>query len=119
MTGIAIVGAAFYNPATVTFPASYVGHYFFADYGSGWINRLDPANGYAAYAFARTGNLVFDLQVGPDGGLYTLANTGTGAVVFGYHGRLGFWVGEIAGAGVGARPVGGGRGKTALAARVW
>ena len=84
VTGIAIVGAAFYNPATVTFPASYVGHYFFADYGSGWINRLDPANGYAAYAFARTGNLVFDLQVGPDGGLYTLANTGTGAVVYRY-----------------------------------
>ena len=84
VTGIAIVGAAFYNPATVTFPASYVGHYFFADYGSGWINRLDPANGYAAYAFARTGNLVFDLQVGPDGALYALANTGTGAVVYRY-----------------------------------
>ena len=84
LTGIAIVGAAFYNPPTVTFPAWYVGNFFFADYGSGWINRLDPVNGNAAYAFARAGNLVFDLQVGPDGGLYALANTGSGAVVYRY-----------------------------------
>ncbi len=84
VTGFAIVGAAFYNPATVTFPASYVGHYFFADWSSGWINRLDPDNNFAAYAFARVGNSVFDLQVGSDGALYALANTGSGAVVYRY-----------------------------------
>lgn len=84
VTGFAIVGGAFYNPPVVTFPSSYVGHYFFADYVSGWINRLDPANGYAAYAFARVGNSIFDLQTGPDGGLYALANSGAGTVVYRY-----------------------------------
>lgn len=82
--GFAIVGAAFYNPAVVTFPASYVGHYFFADYVNGWINRLDPANGYAAYAFARVGANIFDLHVGPDGALYALANGGGSYVVYRY-----------------------------------
>src|SRR5205823_3801465 len=30
--GCAITGGAFYNPASATFPASMVGHYFFGDY---------------------------------------------------------------------------------------
>jgi glucose/arabinose dehydrogenase len=82
--GFAIVGGAFYNPPVVTFPPSYVGHYFFADYVSGWINRLDPANGYAGYAFARVGANIFDLQFGPDGALYAAANGGAGFVVYRY-----------------------------------
>jgi glucose/arabinose dehydrogenase len=76
VTGFAIVGAAFYNPSMVTFPSPYVGHYFFGDYVNGWINRLDPANDNAVYAFARVGGAVFDLQVGPDGALYALASGG-------------------------------------------
>ena len=44
VTGFAIVGAAFYNPPSRTFPAAYFGDYFFADYVEGWINRLDPGN---------------------------------------------------------------------------
>jgi glucose/arabinose dehydrogenase len=72
VTGYAIVGGTFYRPSTVTFPAAWVGNYFFGDYVSGWINRLDPANGNAVYAFARLGNLT-DIQVGPDGALYVLA----------------------------------------------
>ena len=83
LSGYAIVGAAFYNPATRTFPVGYVGDYFFADYASGWINRLDPANGNAVYAFARTGNDVFDLATGPDGALYALAR-GTTFLVYRY-----------------------------------
>jgi glucose/arabinose dehydrogenase len=77
VTGFAIVGAAFYNPSTPTFPSSYSGTYFFGDYVSGWVNRLDPANDNAVYAFARIGNNVFDLQVGPDGALYVLAHAST------------------------------------------
>jgi glucose/arabinose dehydrogenase len=84
VTGFAIVGGAFYNPAVVTFPVSYVGDYFFADYVNGWINRLDPANGYAAYAFARIGNNIFGLEVGPDGALYALARTASGYAVYRY-----------------------------------
>jgi glucose/arabinose dehydrogenase len=83
LSGYAVVGAAFYAPATRTFPVAYVGDYFFADYASGWINRLDPANGNAVYAFARTGNDVFDLHVGPDGALYALAR-GTTFLVYRY-----------------------------------
>src|SRR5262245_19654636 len=42
-TGCAITGGTFYNPSTATFPSAYVGSYFFADYCSGWIRRLDLA----------------------------------------------------------------------------
>jgi glucose/arabinose dehydrogenase len=77
LSGYAIVGAAFYNPATTMFPTSYVGDYFFADYVSGWINRLDVANDNGVYAFARIGDSISDLKVGPDGALYALAAGGT------------------------------------------
>ncbi len=40
--GIAIVGGAFYNPTSATFPADYTGDYFFGDLVNGWINRYDP-----------------------------------------------------------------------------
>ena len=45
-------GGAFYNPPTGQFPGSYVGNYFFADYCSGWIRRMDPSAGNAVSAFA-------------------------------------------------------------------
>jgi glucose/arabinose dehydrogenase len=72
LTGASIVGASFYNPATHTFPASYAGNYFFADYVSRWVYRLDPANGHAAYAFAWLPNSITDLTVSPDGALYVV-----------------------------------------------
>ena len=72
VTGMAIVGGAFYRPSTVMFPSAWVGDYFFGDYVAGWINRLDVSNGAAVYAFARLDNLT-DIQVGPDGALYVLA----------------------------------------------
>src|SRR5436190_889980 len=43
----AITGAAFYTPSTNNFPSSYVGKYFFGDYCSGFIRKLDPATGQA------------------------------------------------------------------------
>jgi glucose/arabinose dehydrogenase len=70
ITGAAIVGAAFYNPATVLFPSNYVGNFFFGDLTSRFINRLDSANGNAVYAFARISGQVTNMAVGPDGGLY-------------------------------------------------
>jgi hypothetical protein len=68
---------------------SWVGNYFYGELGgptgsSGWINRLDPANGYAAYAFARPGGSVRNLEVGPDGALYVLASGGGTFVVYRY-----------------------------------
>jgi glucose/arabinose dehydrogenase len=84
LTGFAIVGAAFYNPPLTTFPPAHVGSYFFGDYVNGWISRLDPDDGNAVYAFARTGGNLFDLQVGADGALYALARVGAANLVYRY-----------------------------------
>jgi glucose/arabinose dehydrogenase len=70
--GCAIVGGGFYNPATVQFPASYVGKYFFADLCSGWIRVFDPANNTAADFGSGVATPV-DLKVASDGSLYYLA----------------------------------------------
>jgi glucose/arabinose dehydrogenase len=79
-TGCAIVGAAFYDPPVNQFPASYLGKYFFADLCSGWIRVFDPATKTAS-AFATGISSPVDLQVGPDGCLYYLAQ-GNGGEVF-------------------------------------
>jgi glucose/arabinose dehydrogenase len=55
-----------------SFPSAYAGNYFFADYVSRYVARLDPANGNAAYAFASISGSPVDLSVGPDGALYVL-----------------------------------------------
>jgi hypothetical protein len=77
-TGCAISGGAFYNPATVQFPANYAGKYFFADLCSGWIRVLDPSNNTPADFASGISNPV-DLKVTPDGSLYYLAR-GSSAV---------------------------------------
>jgi glucose/arabinose dehydrogenase len=76
--GCAITGGTFYNPSVNQFPSNYVGKYFFADFCSGWIRLLDPANNTAT-DFASGISSPVDLQVGPDGNLYYLAR-GSGAV---------------------------------------
>ncbi|MBW8830407.1 MAG: PQQ-dependent sugar dehydrogenase [Burkholderiales bacterium] len=75
-TGFAIAGGAFY-PASGQFPAAYRNNYFFADYGSKWIGRLDPANGNVAYAFANIAGNPVDMMVGADGALYVLTQGGS------------------------------------------
>lgn len=72
-TGFSIVGASFYRPATNTFGSDYAGDFFFADYVSGWIYRLDQESN-EAYAFARTGGSPVNLITGPEGSLYVLLN---------------------------------------------
>jgi len=76
--GCAITGGSFYNPATIQFPAGYVGKYFFADFCSGWIRLLDPASATAT-GFATGIASPVDLRVTADGSLYYLAR-GAGAV---------------------------------------
>lgn len=71
-TGCAISGGAFYDPAEEQFPSEYLGGYFFADFCSGWIRRLDPAT-RTAHAFATDIGGPIGLQVGDDGSLYYLA----------------------------------------------
>jgi glucose/arabinose dehydrogenase len=77
-TGCAITGGAFYNPPINQYPSDYVGKYFFADFCSGWIRRLDPSNNTAS-DFASGIPSPVDLQIGPDGYLYYLAR-GNGSV---------------------------------------
>lgn len=80
VTGCAITGGAFYNPVTATFPANYLNTYFFADYCSGWIKRIDPTmQPGTPVDFASGISSPVDLKVGTDGALYYLAR-GSGAV---------------------------------------
>jgi glucose/arabinose dehydrogenase len=71
-TGCAIVGGGFYNPATVQFPASFVGKYFFADLCSGWVRLFDPVTRTAS-DFASGISQPVDLKVAADGSLYYLS----------------------------------------------
>ena len=83
-TPCAIVGGAFYSPATALFPSDYLNDYFFADYCAGWIKRLDPANGNTVATFATGISSPVDLKVADDGSLYYLARVsgGTSGVVY-------------------------------------
>jgi glucose/arabinose dehydrogenase len=76
-TGCAIVGSAFYNPVTVNFPASFVGSYFYGDFCSGWIRRLDSGN--VSRAFATGISDLADIQTADDGTLWYLER-GNGSV---------------------------------------
>jgi glucose/arabinose dehydrogenase len=71
--GCAITGGTFYDPSTPQFPVGYVGSYFFADFCSGWIERVDPDAGYARSTFASNITRPVDLRVAADGSLYYLA----------------------------------------------
>jgi glucose/arabinose dehydrogenase len=90
-SGCAIAGGAFYDfaaggpppPGAAPFPASYAGSYFFADFCSGWVRRLDPNAGNVVSPFASGIDGPVDLRVGADGALYYLAygfHDGVGAV---------------------------------------
>lgn len=76
--GCAITGGAFYAPATTLFPAAYLNDYFFADFCSGWIRRLDPADGNSVVGFATGLSSPVDLKVASDGSLYYLQRGGGG-----------------------------------------
>ena len=73
-TGCSIAGGTFY-PVTGNFPAPYRENYFFADFLSRFIGRLDAANGNAAYAFASISDFPVDMRVGLDGALYVLGRS--------------------------------------------
>jgi glucose/arabinose dehydrogenase len=91
--GIAIVGGTFYDPATDQFPAAYVGKYFYADLGGGWIRVFDPAHPGNAFnpdtsvPFASdTPGSLRDLKVDAAGNLYYLAGNGGVIGKISFHG---------------------------------
>jgi hypothetical protein len=75
-TGCSITGGVFYNPTTILFPQEYEGDYFFADFCSGWIRKLEPSpdaeSGFAASEFATGLERPIDLEVSQAGELYYL-----------------------------------------------
>jgi glucose/arabinose dehydrogenase len=90
-TGCAITGGTFYNPTTALFPPEYEGDYFFADFCSGWIRRLEPTpgGGFAASEFATGLERPIDLEVSKAGELFYLSRsttTGSPALV----GKIGY-----------------------------
>jgi glucose/arabinose dehydrogenase len=70
-TGIAIAGGSFYPTSGGTFPASYAGNYFFADFGSKFVARFDLTNN-AVYSFGSVSGSPVDMLTGLDGALYVL-----------------------------------------------
>jgi glucose/arabinose dehydrogenase len=75
----AIVGSAFYNPATMQFPAVWQGRYFYGDLCGGFIRFLSPPNYTASSAFATGIDTPVDIAVAPNGFLYYLER-GNGAL---------------------------------------
>jgi cysteine-rich repeat protein len=74
--GCAVTAGAFYSPVTASFPASYAGKYFFAEYCEGWVGLLD-ANGQNFSVFATGTTNIVDMHVSnQDGALYYLEHDG-------------------------------------------
>lgn len=76
--GCAIMGAAFYNPLTATFPEEYHGKYFFGDYCDGYIKVLNPDNGEVESVFASGINRPINMVFAPNGDMYYLERAGMG-----------------------------------------
>lgn len=73
--GCSITAGAFYNPTTATFPAAYIGKYFFGDYCGGWIKTLDLST-KAVATFATGIDRPLDVAVGKNGTFYFIARGG-------------------------------------------
>ena len=76
--GTALCGGDFYQPSerdAGTFPASYIGKFFFSDYG-GWIRYIDPAKPEIAHDFATGINRPIDIATAPDGALWYIERAG-------------------------------------------
>jgi glucose/arabinose dehydrogenase len=82
-TGCAIVGAAFYDPPAVQYPASYVGKYFFADLCAGFIRYVDPNAGPpipSSTGFVTGLSQPVDLAISTNGNLHVLTYGANGGV---------------------------------------
>jgi len=78
--GNCITGGAFYDKSA--WPRDYQGNYFFGDFGSGRISRvqLNPDNTIKQVdSFLTGGGQIIDVSFGPDGNMY-YAVIGTGAI---------------------------------------
>jgi glucose/arabinose dehydrogenase len=74
-SGCSIIGGAFY-PNSGPFPPAYRGSYYFTDYCTAVVGRIDLANGNAAYAFGSVPGSPVGMMVASDGALLVLMQTG-------------------------------------------
>lgn len=74
-TGYAIGGGAFYPSTATLFPLAFRNSFYFVDYVTRFIGRLDLANGNAAYAFGQLAGPPVGVHTGNDGALYVLTRT--------------------------------------------
>ena len=74
-TGFAIAGGAFY-PANGPFPAGYRDQYYFADFVSKFVGRLDWQTATRRIRSPSLSGSPVDLLVGIDGALYVLTRSG-------------------------------------------
>lgn len=74
-SGCAITGGTFYGDSG-SFPAAYRNSYYFADFCTRVVGRLDLANGNAAYQFGALAADPVDMLVGNDGALHVLTRGG-------------------------------------------
>lgn len=76
--GCAVTGAAFYNPPAASFPANYVGMFFYGDYCNTRIKYLNPETGQVAGTFATNIDRPIALLTGQLGELYYISRGGIG-----------------------------------------
>jgi glucose/arabinose dehydrogenase len=76
-TSAAIIAGPFYNPKTVSFPSSYVGKVFFADYARGTIQTIDLTK-LTTSSFISGLDRCVAMALAPDGSLYYLERGGVG-----------------------------------------
>ena len=74
---IAIIGGAFYNPYYNSYPATYVGKYFYGDLGAGYIRTLDFSGAPVASGFATGVSSLHGFELSPDGSMVYLQAGGT------------------------------------------
>jgi glucose/arabinose dehydrogenase len=75
--GCAIAGGTFFNPVQTSYPAAYVGRYFFQDYCGQWIKTLNISTSPARVEPFATGmgaDALY-LTMGNDGNLYYLTRS--------------------------------------------
>lgn len=72
VAGFAVSGGAFYVPQISPYPPDYYGDYFFGDYVSDWIKRIDVTTS-AVTDFAGTTSGVVDMRVDSEGRLVYVA----------------------------------------------
>jgi glucose/arabinose dehydrogenase len=79
VNGCAIVGGAFYDPATLSYPATFLHKYLFMDFCGGWVRTLDPATGSVSDWLTGFSSPV-DVRVADDGSVLVLSQGGGGTL---------------------------------------